>query len=57
MLAHVRLKSIVFEALQYHMYHTADPIPHTQEIIDKFWFPESFFTPFGIIKERNVKVD
>ncbi|MDH4036626.1 MAG: glycosyltransferase [Candidatus Krumholzibacteria bacterium] len=47
----VAVGTITREALQYHMFHTADPMPHSREFIDKYrWIGEAR-TPHGIEKE------
>ncbi|MBN1981212.1 MAG: glycosyltransferase [Chitinivibrionales bacterium] len=49
-LAGMRLNSIVFEALQYHLFHHSDPIPHSPETIEQFCTPSHAWTEFGIQK-------
>jgi glycosyltransferase involved in cell wall biosynthesis len=49
--AGVTVKSIAFEAIQYHCFHRADAIPHSEEFIDKFKDSEEARTPYGIVKE------
>ncbi len=47
----VAVGTITREALQYHLFHTADPMPHSREFIEKFrWIGETR-TPHGIEKE------
>ena len=46
----LQCKSVVREALQYHLYHTFDPIPHSEEVIREFCMPAESWTPFGIVK-------
>ena len=42
--------TITREALQYHMFHTADPIPHSREFIEKYRWSAEARTPYGIDK-------
>lgn len=46
----MRVGTITREALQYHLFHTADPMPHTREFIEKYRFSDEARTPFGIDK-------
>jgi glycosyltransferase involved in cell wall biosynthesis len=56
-LANIKVKTIAHEALQYHLFHTSDPIPHDDETIRRFRDnPESFWTPYGIIKSKDEGV-
>jgi glycosyltransferase involved in cell wall biosynthesis len=52
-LAGMALKTIACEALQYHLYHNADPIPHSREVIRQYQSPESAWTPFGVVKQER----
>jgi glycosyltransferase involved in cell wall biosynthesis len=47
----VAMGTITREALQYHMFHTADPIPHSREFIDKYRWSGETRTPHGIEKQ------
>ncbi|MBL8029385.1 MAG: glycosyltransferase [Fibrobacteres bacterium] len=44
----IRIKSIIREALQYHLFHKEDPIPHNAEAITKFCNPDSAWAPTGL---------
>ena len=48
-----RVCSIAREALQYHLFHTFDPIPHSTETIRAFCTPKDPWTEFGLIKGRR----
>ena len=50
LLAGIEGKRISQEALQYHLYHRADPVPHDAATIDTFCRPAEARTPFGIEK-------
>jgi len=51
-MAGIRVKTIAHEALQYHLYHHFEPIPHSSEFKKTFRDkPESFRTPFGVFRE------
>jgi glycosyltransferase involved in cell wall biosynthesis len=46
-----RVRTIAREALQYHLFHTFDPVPHSRETIREYCRPTSPWTHFGIIKK------
>lgn len=47
----IAVGTITREALQYHLFHTADPMPHSREFIDRYrWIGETR-TPHGIEKD------
>ena len=47
----IAVGTITREALQYHLFHTADPMPHSREFIERYrWIGETR-TPHGIEKE------
>lgn len=56
-MAGMRLKTIAHEALQYHLFHTSDPIPHSKEIVAQFHFPPEYRTPCGMKKPVDVRQD
>ncbi len=43
--------TITREALQYHLFHTADPIPHSREAIEKYILSKEGRTPYGINRD------
>jgi len=45
------VKSVTFEALQYHCHHDADPIPHDAEFIEAYRSSGEARTPYGIVKD------
>lgn len=47
----VAVRSIAFEALQYHCYHSSDNMPHSDEFIDEYRSSKETRTPHGIVKE------
>lgn len=49
-LANITIRTIANEALQYHLHHKSDPIPHGPETIDRYLKPSSAWTPNGIRK-------
>jgi glycosyltransferase involved in cell wall biosynthesis len=49
--AGVSVKSIAFEAIQYHCYHESDAMPHSEEFIGAFRNSPETRTPFGIVKD------
>jgi hypothetical protein len=55
-LAGIRVRTVAHEALQYHLYHAADPIPHDRKTIERFRDnPESFWTPCGMQKTGEAR--
>ncbi|MBN1574909.1 MAG: glycosyltransferase [Chitinispirillaceae bacterium] len=52
-MAGIQVKTVSHEALQYHLYHAADPISHSDEFRERFRNnPETAWSPFGIVRER-----
>jgi glycosyltransferase involved in cell wall biosynthesis len=49
-LSGVIVRSITREAIQYHLYHESDPVPHTGEAINEFCFPKKAWADEGIVK-------
>jgi glycosyltransferase involved in cell wall biosynthesis len=47
----VAIKSIAFEALQYHCFHRADAMPHSEQFIETFRGSKEARTPYGIVKD------
>jgi glycosyltransferase involved in cell wall biosynthesis len=53
-MAGIKIKTIAHEALQYHLYHRSDPIPHSPEVMAQFKYNlSSFSTPYGIEKSEE----
>jgi hypothetical protein len=46
----LKIRSIVREAVQYHLFHTFDPIPHSSEVLREYCNPTNYWTPHGIVK-------
>ena len=53
LLIRYRIKSVVYEALQYHLHHSFDPVPHSQEFINAFRNPRSYWSEYGMVKKSN----
>ncbi len=52
-MAGIPVKTIAHEALQYHLWHNSDPIPHSSEFKEQFRNnPESAWTWHGVMKEQ-----
>jgi len=47
----MRVGTITREALQYHLFHTADPMPHSRDFIATYRFVDEARTPYGIEKK------
>jgi len=45
------VQTITREALQYHLYHEADAMPHSEEFIEQYRSSNETRTPNGIVKE------
>jgi glycosyltransferase involved in cell wall biosynthesis len=45
------VKSVAFEAIQYHCFHASGAIPHSTEFIEEYRSSRETRTPFGIVKE------
>jgi hypothetical protein len=43
-----RICTITREALQYHLFHRSDPVPHDAETYLRLCFPEKFLAPTGL---------
>lgn len=50
----IKIKSIVREALQYHLFHSFDPIPHSSDTIREYCNPPYYWTPYGIEKRSEA---
>jgi Glycosyltransferases, probably involved in cell wall biogenesis len=48
----IKIKTLTRQALQYHLFHHFDPVPHSPEAIQQFCFPKEFWTEHGISKDR-----
>lgn len=47
----IAVRTITREAIQYHLYHTAEPIPHSAEFVETYRSSGEKRTPYGIVKE------
>jgi glycosyltransferase involved in cell wall biosynthesis len=47
----IAVRTITREALQYHLFHEAEPIPHDEAIVERFLSIEDKKTPYGIVKD------
>jgi glycosyltransferase involved in cell wall biosynthesis len=43
-----KIKTLTRQAVQYHLFHEFDPVPHSPEAIKRYCWPENYWTPFGI---------
>ncbi len=46
-----KIKTLTRQAVQYHLFHEFDPVPHSPEAIKQYCWPDNYWTPFGIKKE------
>ncbi len=49
--AGLRIRSMSRRAIQYHLFHSFDPVPHSPETIKKFGMPDAAWTSRGILKD------
>ena len=47
----IKIHCLAHEALQYHLYHRSDPIPHSSNVVAEFRDTQAARTPHGIVKE------
>jgi glycosyltransferase involved in cell wall biosynthesis len=47
----IAVKSVAYEALQYHCFHSADEMPHDEEFVEEFRSSTETRTPYGIFKD------
>jgi glycosyltransferase involved in cell wall biosynthesis len=47
-----RIRSMSRRAIQYHLFHSSDPIPHSAEVIKNFGTPARAWSSHGIVKDR-----
>jgi glycosyltransferase involved in cell wall biosynthesis len=48
--AGIRIRTVSRKAIQYHMFHTSNPIPHSKEVIETWGAPQDFFAKKGLAK-------
>lgn len=46
----VKIRTVTREAIQFHLYHDFDPVPHRPEVIQEFCYPKYPWTAHGIVK-------
>lgn len=49
----IKIKAITRQALQYHLYHSFAPAPHSPEAIREFCFPSEYWTEYGLVKGKE----
>jgi glycosyltransferase involved in cell wall biosynthesis len=47
----VRVLTLAREAIQYHLFHEFDPMPHSKETMRQFCFPDGSWTEYGMVKK------
>ncbi len=50
-----KIRTLTRQALQYHLFHEFDPVPHSPEAIKRWCWPDSHWTPFGIKKSGEKR--
>ncbi len=53
----VRIKTITREALQYHLFHTSDPVPHDAETCRNLSSPKQYWARNGLDHHREIGRD
>ncbi len=48
----VSIRSVTREAIQYHLFHTSAPVPHSKESVDAWCFPKQAWAARGIATGR-----
>jgi glycosyltransferase involved in cell wall biosynthesis len=48
-----KIRTLTRQALQYHLYHEFDPVPHSPEAIKSYCWPDAAWTPFGMDKSLS----
>jgi glycosyltransferase involved in cell wall biosynthesis len=51
--AGIRIRTVARKAIQYHLFHSFDPAPHTRDVIDRWGTPRNFRAEKGISKIGN----
>jgi glycosyltransferase involved in cell wall biosynthesis len=47
-LKNYKIRRLTYEAIQYHLFHNSDPVPHSKEEMDIIMHPKGFYAPKGI---------
>jgi len=48
--AGIRIRTVARKAIQYHLFHSSDPVPHSKETIARWGTPKAFRAEQGILK-------
>lgn len=56
-LSGVSIRSVTREAIQYHLFHDSDPVPHSKEAIAEFCFPKKPWADQGMVKTGTMPHD
>jgi glycosyltransferase involved in cell wall biosynthesis len=48
-----KIRTLTRQAVQYHLFHEFDPVPHSPEEIKRYCWPDGYWTPFGINKKAD----
>jgi glycosyltransferase involved in cell wall biosynthesis len=49
----IAIRSVTREALQYHLYHSSNPVPHSAQAIQEFCYPKKAWADEGLRKKKN----
>jgi hypothetical protein len=53
---HCKIRTLTRQAIQYHLFHEFDPVPHSAEAIRSYCWPEASWAQLGINKETDGSV-
>jgi len=48
-----KIRTLTRQAVQYHLFHQFDPVPHDPEAIKRYCWPDAPWTPFGLTKVKT----
>jgi glycosyltransferase involved in cell wall biosynthesis len=54
-LNNITIRSVTREALQYHLYHSSNPVPHSTEAIQEFCYPKKAWADEGLRRQEHGK--
>ena len=50
----IRYRSVVRRAIQFHLFHSFESVPHSEELYEKFLTPQTAWTANGIVKGKGI---
>jgi hypothetical protein len=49
--AGVRVRTLARRAVQFHLFHSFEPVPHSKETVEQWGRPKDFWAKKGIMKQ------